>query len=41
MGKTSEKSRENTRESRGDNLRGELISSKCLNMEMCITRGNN
>ena len=40
MGKTIERSRENKRESRGDNLREELISSKCLNMEMCINRGD-
>ena len=41
MGKTSGKSKENKRESRGDNLRGELISSKYLNMEICINRGDN
>ena len=41
MGKTSGKSRENIRESRGYNLRGELISSKCLNMEICINQGDN
>ena len=41
MGKTSGRSRENIRESRGDNLRGELISNKWLNMEIFINRGDN
>jgi len=41
MGKESGESRENIRESRGDNLRGELILSKYLNMKICINRGDN
>ena len=41
MGKTSGKPRENIRKSRGDNLRGELIPSKGLNMELYINRGDN
>ena len=41
MGKTSGKSRENISESQGDNIWGELISSKSLNMEIYTNRGDN